>query len=248
MFEKLLRLGSRGPDVIELQKQLNAALDVIPPLQPDGIFGSKTDAAVRKFQADTPPLGIDGIVGPKTLAQLVEVFQRIRTGNNKIYLFPYRPAPRIELCWATATGMVVSKDTTAVFNQTPQHMKEYSGLLTKYEKFDDGYSLGVSYAAVHRLICLRSERWPADKFRGFLLESPVIVDRLYSPPDGSTAYPGHWMVVVGFDGAGSKMRITIWDPMPAGAGRLLTANYDTWIDANRFLIGRAFIRQPTHIG
>lgn len=43
----LLRRGSRGPAVVELQKLLKKAGF---RLQTDGIFGSKTDDAVRRFQ------------------------------------------------------------------------------------------------------------------------------------------------------------------------------------------------------
>src|SRR5436309_6796260 len=52
-----LRLGSQGPDVVRVQ----AALGQVP----DGIFGPRTDAAVRIFQARNG-LASDGIVGPKT--------------------------------------------------------------------------------------------------------------------------------------------------------------------------------------
>src|SRR4051795_3925761 len=52
-----LRLGSQGPDVVRVQSALAQA--------PDGIFGSRTDAAVRIFQARNG-LASDGIVGPKT--------------------------------------------------------------------------------------------------------------------------------------------------------------------------------------
>src|SRR3954453_17785412 len=52
-----LRLGSQGPDVVRVQSALAQA--------PDGIFGSRTDAAVRIFQARNG-LVVDGIVGPKT--------------------------------------------------------------------------------------------------------------------------------------------------------------------------------------
>src|SRR4051794_26137444 len=55
--EHYLRLGSQGPDVVRVQ----SALAQIP----DGIFGSRTDAAVRIFQARNG-LASDGIVGPKT--------------------------------------------------------------------------------------------------------------------------------------------------------------------------------------
>lgn len=52
-----LRKGSRGNDVILLQRKLN--------LIADGIFGPITDEAVRDFQR-SHNLSVDGIVGPKT--------------------------------------------------------------------------------------------------------------------------------------------------------------------------------------
>lgn len=53
-----LRRGSRGPDVRIVQNALNA-------LPIDGIFGIKTETAVRKFQEEQA-LTIDGIVGPRS--------------------------------------------------------------------------------------------------------------------------------------------------------------------------------------
>jgi lysozyme len=56
-----LRLGARGPAVVELQQLLG--------ITADGIFGPATDAAVRAFQA-AYGLVVDGIVGATTLAAL----------------------------------------------------------------------------------------------------------------------------------------------------------------------------------
>ena len=53
----LLKLGSRGKDVKELQEFLD--------LQADGIFGKGTEAAVRQWQSSNG-LVADGIVGPAT--------------------------------------------------------------------------------------------------------------------------------------------------------------------------------------
>lgn len=73
---KTLRMGSRGPDVTELQNALNflgsnIALPkqktIHPLLTPDGIFGHKTHMRVVEFQK-TNGLTADGIVGPKTFA------------------------------------------------------------------------------------------------------------------------------------------------------------------------------------
>lgn len=56
-----LKLGSRGTDVITLQKKLN--------LHQDGIFGPLTEEAVKEFQKSNG-LTVDGIVGTKTWAKL----------------------------------------------------------------------------------------------------------------------------------------------------------------------------------
>ena len=57
----VFKKGSRGDAVKQIQVALN--------LKADGIFGSKTEKAVIKFQKDNG-LYPDGIVGKKTLAAL----------------------------------------------------------------------------------------------------------------------------------------------------------------------------------
>jgi peptidoglycan hydrolase-like protein with peptidoglycan-binding domain len=63
-----LRLGSRGSAVIDLQTRLATA--GFSPGAADGIFGSRTDAAVRSFQR-ARGLGADGVVGPLTWGELL---------------------------------------------------------------------------------------------------------------------------------------------------------------------------------
>jgi putative chitinase len=62
-----LREGSRGPAVTDLQNQLKAAGFDPGPI--DGIFGPKTEAAVKAYQ-QAKGLEVDGIVGPKTRGAL----------------------------------------------------------------------------------------------------------------------------------------------------------------------------------
>lgn len=74
-----LQIGSRGDGVLELQRTLNARgarLDV------DGVFGARTRAAVREFQAQAGAQ-VDGVVGPET---------RGRLGLRDDYVAP-RPSP-----------------------------------------------------------------------------------------------------------------------------------------------------------
>ena len=59
-------VGDRGPDVLALQRRLNAlGADV----KEDGIFGTGTRAAVMAFQGSNG-LRPDGVVGQKTRAAL----------------------------------------------------------------------------------------------------------------------------------------------------------------------------------
>lgn len=59
----LVKKGSKGAAVVELQQSLNAVANA--GLKPDGIFGPKTESAVKIFQS-SKGLTVDGIVGPKT--------------------------------------------------------------------------------------------------------------------------------------------------------------------------------------
>ena len=63
---KIVKLGSKGDDVRYVQYALNLRWY---KLVVDGVFGVKTDAAVRDFQKQNG-LQIDGKVGPLTLAAL----------------------------------------------------------------------------------------------------------------------------------------------------------------------------------
>lgn len=61
----VLRSGSRGPAVTELQGKLNRELKPVPPLPMDGIFGAQTEKLVSAFQK-LSLLPADGIVELKT--------------------------------------------------------------------------------------------------------------------------------------------------------------------------------------
>jgi len=63
----MLRNGSSGSEVEDLQRKL--AGQGINPGPVDGIFGPKTEDAVKRFQ-ERAGLDADGIAGPKTMAAL----------------------------------------------------------------------------------------------------------------------------------------------------------------------------------
>lgn len=61
----IIRLGSKGTEVMRLQLLLNSKLGLRVPLKEDGVFGVKTQLAVMALQQKNG-LKQDGIVGPKT--------------------------------------------------------------------------------------------------------------------------------------------------------------------------------------
>lgn len=75
----LLRLGSRGAPVNELQTRLNLG-GAQPSLKVDGLFGPRTQRAVRKYQA-LSGLSADGIVGGKTWLGL-GVYKETRSNTD----------------------------------------------------------------------------------------------------------------------------------------------------------------------
>ena len=89
-----LRRGTTGPSVVTVQVSLNRiaqnypAIPKIPTV--DGIFGSRTEAAVRKFQ-EIFNLTPDGIVGPATWYALVRIYvavtrlAELRSQGQKFY-------------------------------------------------------------------------------------------------------------------------------------------------------------------
>jgi len=75
-----LRRGTTGPSVVVIQTELNRisqSYPAIPKVTPvDGIFGAKTEAAVRKFQ-EVFNLTTDGVVGRATWYALVRIYTAV---------------------------------------------------------------------------------------------------------------------------------------------------------------------------
>jgi lysozyme family protein/peptidoglycan hydrolase-like protein with peptidoglycan-binding domain len=87
--EGILLLGSRGPAVAALKKQLLAWYEKTSPgewarlrVSENDVFGAGLDKAVRRFQA-WAALTVDGEVGPQTLAALNAKPVRVRAGAHK---------------------------------------------------------------------------------------------------------------------------------------------------------------------
>ena len=95
-----LRQGSTGPNVVVLQTALNRisqsypAIPKIPAV--DGIFGSRTEATVRKFQ-EVFGLTVDGIVGSATWNAVVRLYtavtrlSELRSQGQQFYAINWNP-------------------------------------------------------------------------------------------------------------------------------------------------------------
>jgi peptidoglycan hydrolase-like protein with peptidoglycan-binding domain len=77
----VLRKGAESGTVRRLQEMLNVFVghgeegSHVHPIAVDGVFGSKTEQAVKTFQgADVGTLTVDGIVGPKTWTKLLTMW------------------------------------------------------------------------------------------------------------------------------------------------------------------------------
>jgi peptidoglycan hydrolase-like protein with peptidoglycan-binding domain len=105
-MSKLLGIGSTGSEVSAVQTELNRS--IVPPLKVDGIYGPKTEKAVRHFQKAVGFHGrdVDGVVGPKTTTALFQVFDMKISGN----LIPRANS-------STASSFPTGKP--AVVNRTP---------------------------------------------------------------------------------------------------------------------------------
>ena len=77
----VLRKGSEGGTVVRLQQMLNVFVGHgeegthVEPLNADGVFGPKTEQAVKTFQGlDVGTLAVDGIVGRATWTKLLTMW------------------------------------------------------------------------------------------------------------------------------------------------------------------------------
>ena len=75
---KLYKIGSKGEDVVQIQKALH--------LYPDGVYGPLTREAVLTFQRENG-LAADGVVGPATLVKLIPLrFKKSKRKINEIII------------------------------------------------------------------------------------------------------------------------------------------------------------------
>lgn len=126
--------GSRGNEVKTLQEALNKAGNY--GLAVDGIFGAKTEAAVRDFQTKNG-LSVDGIVGPKTWTNLGFPTSETPTAGGRMI------NRLIVHCAATAEGKEYTSQTISDWHKA-----------RKFSSYKDTKTGKLMYVGYHYLIHL----------------------------------------------------------------------------------------------
>ena len=121
-----LRVGSSGPNVVVLQVALNRISQNYPAIPKipanDGIFGSRTEAAVRAFQ-QIFGLTADGIVGPATWYEIVRVYG----GVNSLSELRSQGQQYYAINWAAPNSLQVGDS-----GQYVQFLQYMLSVLSKY--------------------------------------------------------------------------------------------------------------------
>ena len=147
MAKPILREGSKGRAVRDLQMLLNAHLTGGAPLIVDGDFGNATELAVKKFQA-MKGLQADGVVGQRTWDALEGHPQTTR-------LYIYRPGPQEPLA-DIARPYIGATEATGNRMGTDPRMREIfeADRLTSKGGKTDGYPWCCAFVSmcVQRLI------------------------------------------------------------------------------------------------
>jgi hypothetical protein len=214
-------MGSCSTTVVkELQTLLNKKLRLTPALAEDGIFGTRTQSAVRHYQDDNW-LVKDGVVGKCTWNALTG--QEEYTSLDRITLVPQWTN---STCWSAATAMLLGM--SACMAPGPAEASAEAGLLNDSESTNPVNT--AKYARYHGLTMLPPQSWTARGLAKLLLtHKRVMVDALwdvtsYVQGNGSS---GHMMVIGGIRGDGTEngTTIRIFDPWPVGKGSIYSVNY-----------------------
>ncbi|MBA2669751.1 MAG: peptidoglycan-binding protein [Gemmatimonadetes bacterium] len=232
----VLKRGSTGPAVAELQRLLDSRLVPNPRLVTDGQFGQKTYDAVRGYQRETW-LVVDGQAGLCTMNAL---------RGTEAYMIDYSirlvPQPTDTTCWAAATAMLLNESVQSVLRRNSSFST--SGGLPNDSEFDDPRTM-ERYAAANRLGLMYGQSWTATGFAATMQgRGALMMNILWNPvgylsldPDNPGQYlgsSGHMVVASGIRGDGTEKGTTlrIHDPWRPGRGQVRSFNYLLWMAAH----------------
>lgn len=215
MIGSILRPGSRGPAVTDVQTRLNREVSPPPRLATDGIYGSKTAQAVRRFQ-EAEWLVVDGEVGPCTRAAL-EGTERY-TILHRVQLVPQHDP---SACWLASTSMLLGRSIPR--SSVPASLLASDGGLLNDSELNDAANTSV-YARHFGLRMHHPQSWTAQGLANILRAGPVATHILWNIPGyvSGQGSSGHFAVIAGIRGDGTNAGTTlrIYDPWPPGRGNI----------------------------
>jgi len=226
----VLRLGSRGPRVKQLQEALNLKLAPSPKLNPDGAFGNLTLAAVKRFQAQCW-LVVDGEAGACTwnAATGGETYTPIH------HALPFIPQPTNSTCWAASTAMLCKSSVPMVISKTPSDLILPDGSLANKSEQSDWLTDTRRYSQAHGLRYLAPQSWGLDMLRSKMSQGPLMFDMLWSASDytAGVGSSGHMIVIVGMRGdddpTGKGTTLRIHDPWKPNQGKIYSVGHYRWM-------------------
>lgn len=212
-----IRRRSLGYDVQVAQGTLD--------ISADGIFGPKTEAAVRKFQKSSkPPLKDDGVVGGNTWAALFAQSEAIRQqyaqdrAKGRIHYNVWlMPQMKDQACWYASAMMVrfwkrQSQQMSMAGEPDPSQVP--SAVVLQKANSVLPWTQILLFA---KLMGLRTTP------RGPMTMGPMFIHDLlkrHGPlwvPLEWTGGGGHIIVITGISADGSKVEVN--DPWPVGVGK-----------------------------
>jgi len=229
MRNVVLRPGSSGPFVRDLQLALNNRLNPSPNLIVNGLITPQTQVALRSFQRANW-LEEDGIAGPCTLDAIYDTEAMRPIQHNVQYVA--QPAP--ETCWAAAIAMLKGTGIGAIQFATPKALLDPSGgLLAQKER----NGLGDGHLDLARALGLKyfpQQSWPIATLISRLQRGPVLMV-FKSPNRGvgrSRISNSPYIVIVGTRGShasdGNSTTLRVYDPAPdRSGGGIYSATYST---------------------
>jgi hypothetical protein len=217
MLRQVLRVGSRGQGVVDLQNLLNTRLTPSPGLATDGVFAGPTQQATLRFQRQMW-LRADGIVGGCTWNALqgAETYTILHSVD-----LVGQPTPTN--CWQASASMLLRRSITV-----PRFMLAPNGALLNDSELNDA-RISTQFCRAFGFRLYSGQSWSPDGLANVLRRGPVMCNVLWNSQeytDGSGSN-SHWVVFAGIrgDGAAERTTIRVYNPLPVSRGCISSANY-----------------------
>ena len=230
MRNVVLRPGSSGPFVRDLQLALNNRLNPSPNLIVNGLISPQTQAALRSFQRANW-LEEDGIAGPCTLDALYDT----ETTRPVLHSLGYVSQPSLETAWAAAIAMLKGVSLETVQFLASQTLPDTTGELTTQR---DNRALVDRNLALAQALGLKyhpQRVWPVAVVVGLVQRAAIVlVFKAGSDKLGKGRTNSRYIVVAGARGShapdGTSTTFRVYDPaFGRDGGGIYSSTYTTLV-------------------